>query len=773
MGLFSSSKKVYVASSVNRMSEPIGSGNPSFMQQALVSTALRGDPSQSLGQSLVDAHLKGPRSSQRAFFRWAKNNFDFGMPRAAVSYAESIDHSVVAQAIVDDVFASDPNVNVTIVTAAVDKVDEIHYAEQYILENRPDSYDLDWVADYDKATDMIWIQYPEGHDPISDSFSIPGYNSSDSVLVAYYNTDQDDGLYVYIYKIGGTNTALNSFHVGLSDGSDTREFYPFIPIRIDNVSVFDNGSSAQSKEDEITEAYKKGVGGDIGDLITEINTNPDIDDIDYVYVAFGVCLNDTSRFGKRYIFEFMKTLADYQETTEADYNNFISGNNALGYHPSYDADGNELPNTSAYVNDSDGGEGYLSGAGSSYASTLIAPKSTELHLKLPSTTLGVLDMEISWVDITEKRVTGQAAPGISVNDVTVSLGGGYDHQVEVNLGLRSFLRNATTEQLFVRKQVNSQEYIEIVATQLLHKNMIYDGKSVDTTAVDALGPDEDDDSAFFLPLHEPTLKRMGLMNSTEVARDSLLLVINSYKVVKKKWYQKGFFKVFIVVAVITAIVVLAVVTGGASLGPSAPILGGVLGSSAAIGAALGFSGLLALAVGTAVNVLAAMLITQLVSVVATEVLGEKLGKIVSIVVAVAMAMTGGNFDFSNIGSNLASMGSMDKLLMLTDSASQIAGVYQQAEIDKITDKLADITEQHDEEIDRLKEQYEALGFGGGIIDPMMLTDFTDNPMGAGFTPNGFEDAAAFLNRTLMTGSDLIEMSENMIYDFSELMLTLP
>lgn len=781
MGIFSSSKKVYVASTVYKMVDD-DTPRPAFMQEALTSAVIQGGPNTFLGESIVNAHLSGPRSSQRSFFRWAKANYDFGMPRASINYTTDVDLAVVAAHIHNTLLAGNTDLTVNISRSFVDISDESYFAEQYIFENRPELIDTEWVADFDQATSTINIvyppgtEYPAGTPLVSDSISVPGFNSSDSILVAYYNVDhastgENDPTQVFIYEMDSGVQALDSFTVKVTDGSDAREFYPPIPIRIDNVSVFASDSPAKGKEDEIRDAYKKSMGGEIDDLIDEIEDNEDIGDIDYAYVVQGVCLNDKTKAGKRYVFEFIKTLAELQQTTSTDYEAYETTNDAAGNQTRTTGGINGIISQVLNTAAQNAGAGNITNTET--ATQTRSQPVNEIHLTLPTGELGVLDMKITWSDVTEETVTGRMKQDSKRGDVEVFLGDSYTATVDVPIfGGKKIPMQTKVQAVSAAYQIKDSEYVLVSAKGLHHTNLIYGGKSVDITGEEAL--EDDEDSGFIFPLHEPTLRRMGLYAATEVARQSQLIVFNSYKVVKKKWYQKGIFKVFAIVVVITAIVVLAVVTGGASLGPSAPILGGVLGSSAAIGAALGFSGLLAIAIGTAVNVIAAMVITHLVSIAATAVLGEKLGGIIAAVVQVAMAIATGQIDLSSFSSNLASIGTMTNLMHLTDAAANITMAIQQDGLEKIQDKIENITDAHNEELDRLKEQWEAFGFGERVIDPLMLTDFTHMQMGESFTPNVnlMESVDDFIARTLMTGDDLIEMSMSFVNDFSDVSLTL-
>lgn len=257
------------------------------------------------------------------------------------------------------------------------------------------------------------------------------------------------------------------------------------------------------------------------------------------------------------------------------------------------------------------------------------------------------------------------------------------------------------------------------------------------------------------------------------------MVFNSYQVVKKKWYQSGIFGFVLAVVIAVVVAVVTVTTAGAGT-PAAALAGsGILGSAAAVGATLGLSGLLAVAVGAAANAIAAMLVLQAVNVASSELFGKQIGRILTAVTGVILAFgTGpGGFDFGNIQNNIANMAGIDKLAAMTNAATDIVGVIQEAKINDIMEATKEITDEYQEQLTDLNEMMEE--FGDRIIDPLMFTDFTDplsktKLFGASFVPppTFMEDPQAFMDRTLMTGSDLIELSNAMVTDFVEATLTL-
>lgn len=769
MGLFGSKKKIYVSSSVNKIVDD-GAPRSTFMQEAIVSSTLLGDPKASVSDSILNAHLQGPRTRLRNMFTWAKANYDYAIPSARIDYNEVIDNDAVAAQILSEVYFDAAGTTISVTETFIDTADEAYYAEHFIFENRPELAGVDWAADFDASSGDIWIQYPNGTEyplgtPISsEAFTPSGFNSSNRVLVAYYNRTDGSGSHptrVFIYVIGSGNSALDNYSSTLPVG-EPKEFYPVLPIRIDNVSVFDGGSPALTKEDDIRKAYKKAFGGDIDELIGEIDANENVGDIDYAYMVFGCSLNTKSKWEKQYIFDFFRSLADYQGTGSTAYSEYQQANNANGYQEETYRDGSFNINVGA----------------ASTATTSQNLQVNTLRLTLPgSSFLGNFDMSITWGDISETRHTGVIEQNAKPGDTILTTGGQYQRRVDQELLNAIRVSTSTVDEIIIKKQISKTEYIELVIKGLEHKNLIYQGKSVDITGAEALLDNEP--SGFVIPLHEPTLRAMGIVRATEIARESFILVFNSYQVVKQKWYQTGLFKFILAVVIAIVVAIITVVTAGTGTGPAAAGGAGLLGTAASVGAFLGFQGLLAVAIGAAVNAIAAMIVVQLISVVATQLFGERIGRIIASVAAVAISFGMGpnGFSVSNFSTNIANIGTIDKLAALTSATADIASIIQQGKIEDIQIEIAQLEEDYQDEMDRLKEQWETFGFGTNIFDPLMLTDFSDplSQMGENFTPMSFlgESTDEFIGRTLMTGSDLIDLSQAMVSDFVDATLTLP
>lgn len=782
MGLFSTKKKVYVSSTVYKLNED--SPNKSFIREVIASTAISSG-NVSFAEAIQESIRFGPRASQRSFFRWAKANFDLAMPRAAIDYNEVLDYSTLAAQIHTDVYSDDLDISIEIYESFIDNADESYYAERWLYENRPELAHLDWAADVDVITNSIMIQYPPGTlylgSPIvTDSFSVPGFNSSNNVIVTYYrartiSTDTYSPAQVYIYKIGDGVTALDNYRIELTDGAAAREFYPFIPLRINNKSVFATGSPAKPHEALITKAWKKALGTDIADAISEIDANPDVGEIDYAYLVFGVSLNTDSKVEQEYLFEFFKGIASSQGPDSGAYGVFEATNDALGYHPRYDGT-NLVLNDSAYVDPED--PRFLLRVDPGTQS--VAPLSTNIHLTIPSPDFGVLDMRISWVDIYEETLTGQLFFGAKTGDTIIKKETAFHQTTQLDFLDGPNMLRSVVSGVVIGKQISPVEYTLVHCRGLQHKNLIYQGKSVDITAEEALS--DEDASGFVIPLHEPTLRRLGSIKATGIARESYVIVFNSYKVVKKKWYQTGIFAFVLAIIVVVVVTIITVMTAGAGTPAAAGAIPGLLGTAASVGAALGFTGMLAIAVGAAANAIAAMIVLQLVNVGGSAVFGEKIGRILTVVAAVMITFgTGPNgFSFENLSQGIgwSNAAALDKLALMTNAASDLIGSIQQEKLADILGKTQNVLEEYKKEMNKLQELMQEL-IGDGILNPRMLTDFTDplstwTQMGEKWQKAAFfgETPDDFFNRTLLSG-DLIEISHEAIYSFVDAALTLP
>lgn len=243
-----------------------------------------------------------------------------------------------------------------------------------------------------------------------------------------------------------------------------------------------------------------------------------------------------------------------------------------------------------------------------------------------------------------------------------------------------------------------------------------------------------------------------------MATANTYIVFNSYKIFKKKWYQTFLGMLFIITAIV---VVGALIAPGAVGGIS-----GIFGTNAAVGGALGLSGTAAVVAGAVANAIAAVLISMALSTASTAIFGQKWGALIGSILGfvVSFGMAGGF-------SNLSALFQPSNLLALSSALANGYNGFVQGEIAEINAKLTDMKSEYEKEMDRIQDLLADLMGNDLAFNPMSLTDAAGNGSGTGsYLPESLDD---FIQRTTLTGSDIVEMTLSMINDFSDLSLTLP
>ncbi len=92
----------------------------------------------------------------------------------------------------------------------------------------------------------------------------------------------------------------------------------------------------------------------------------------------------------------------------------------------------------------------------------------------------------------------------------------------------------------------------------------------------------DDKIQLRLPILKQITNKMNFNLLCDVIEQSMSFAVFTYKTVKKKWYQSGFFQ-FIMIAVI---IVVAYFTGGAALSALGPVMGGIVAGAIYLSAAM-------------------------------------------------------------------------------------------------------------------------------------------------------------------------------------------
>lgn len=545
---------------------------------------------------------------------------------------------------------------------------------------------------------------------------------------------------LFMYRLGSGNAELDAF---LSQADQDGFYFPFIPLRLDN--KFISTTYQPAAYDKIVTAYKKATSGKVDDIIQDLAENKSLKDIDYAYICFGISLNTKDNVGKKYLFRFFDKLRLTQEIGLSDYaawqseqNNFDNSNNSwINWREDQDNPGSPLfgapmPNI---------------GSSGSLPANIVNIKGTG---PLPSN----LDMRISWQSITLTTGTGQRKPGAKKGDFFVESGSTASFGSDGwSSGVKIALDKIRVEDVLMHWQVDDNNWQTLTIKGLKHRNYIYKGKYVEINGKEAL--QDTDESGFLVPLHYDTYKELSLVDSTQLANACCYLVLNSYLVKKTGFFQSGFFKILLVVAVVA----IAVATGGIG-GAGA----GLLGTNAAVGTALGLSGMLGIIAGAVANMLVAMIVTKLIMVGATLVFGDKLGALIGTIASlvalqVGTAMSSG----TSLAQSFSGLLKADNIIAMTSSVGNGVAGYMQAGAMETIQKTQELQEEYKKKSAELDRLYEAnIGYDRAALDPLLKLR---NEVII------IEEASAFLQRTLMTGSDVAEMSMTMLSNFTDITLS--
>ena len=558
-----------------------------------------------------------------------------------------------------------------------------------------------------------------------------------------------------LYKVGTGVAELDSlFQLAPADV----DWMPFIPVRLDNKFV-------EERDPELYQltrkAFRKAFGRRVKleSIIEALEDNKSLKDIDFAHIAFGVSFNTKSQWGKQYIFTYLQKLAQATGSSKATFDN---------YNAQYNAHKNYAKAMQEWNAAQDGSWG----SSQSKPVEVAAPVRPHSAISFKSSRSDMhCNQRIECGVLYEERGTGrrmvEGKPAKvdalwwetleegTEDALLLDMRSGENNQQ--GLFSRAFSRYYAAHALYW--QVSSREWRRMVIRGGLHINYPYRDHSVKIYAGDALK--DEDESGFFFPLNLAIFKGMGIVDGTEMNNCSAYLVLNSYQVVKKKWYQTGIFAVILVIVIIVVSYFYPPASGAA---------GGVLGTNAAVGAAIvgaGASAAIIALVGAIANAIAGMILGAILTRVATKVFGNSiLGQIIAVVAVIMLGnyqTAGANGTPMSFAESFGSLMRAENLLKLGMSAVSGFSDYINASTMNILQEAEALREAYSAESRRIQEMYVEQFGAGKVIDPMAFTAAGQGKV---------ESMDTFLSRTLMTGMDIAETTHSMLSEFAQLTLTL-
>lgn len=721
MGLFDffeDEKKVVVDSKVYNLSgDP--ANRPNYLRSLIIRNILSGTK-ESMGETLSKGYLHGPGVKLRQYYRWVTRpgNYDkIGVPESKVLRNSSIDTDLVEPEIPaeDNELISCQRVNVGI-------ANYLYWAEQWIYLNYPNMINSYWTASV-SAEGIITVTFRTG----SHSFVAENYETEGTYIYAYYLVNDEQRL--FIYKEGSGNSNLDDL---TSSTSYSGGFFPYIPIRLRN--QFLSSTYGPTAYEQAKKAYKKLTNSSYDALVAILESNPSIGSMDYIYVLSGVPLNTKDQNGLRYLYTFFDAIADTQAGSAAEYSSWKTAyNNADYYETAY------YEWYAAQQNPSDP----LYGTEPPPKPVTGSPPANYFNINSAGSNSDIFtefNLRLAWISMEKGRGFGRRD-----NHKTGTVW--YERAGYETIQENGTNRTMNLEVLFVFWQRTDDRFEWIKILGLHHVNYVFQGNMVFTSAFATL--DDPEESKFIVPLDYNTFTNTQMVKATQLATASTYLIINTYEVQTIPWWQSGFFAIILVIIIAIAVTVF---TGGGGLG--------LLGANLAVGTALGLTGMTAAIVGSVANALTALVLVSVIQKVAVAVFGDIVGGIIAAVATIIItAGVANNWTFG-----IDTLFNPENILKITNAVGEGYTKYLNGEIKEIEQEIRDYTKWADAESDKIQEQYMQEFGGVRLVDPMW---FTEN------TKSLNESPATFLQRTLLTGNDIAELSHELLSNFAEHSLKLP
>lgn len=769
MGLFSSKKKTYVSSVIYNLSGD-EEDRVDFIRSTSLSCAITGN---SLGQAIVDGIMYGQAAKIRAAYRYAVNNYSEGMPRTNIMGITIGDVAALTAAIQ----AEHPNRGVVYITTAIGPANFVYWAEQHLaakygydrisgnFDSPPSGVGFRPAVTYDVAGNRIRITLLGNGNRVTDTFTPSGwkadgvfahaiyrtsreYTETDNVVTrdvepgdsAYTQFDQSsvtvaDETYSYttqvtativdgkfkkhtrtdvqvlsrskyfMYELGkGTYPALDAL---VTRTANMSPYVPAVPIRQDNQDMF-RASQKPTIQYKTRKRLLKQMGIDVNKLVDQVNDNENIKEIDYAFVVLGVALNSQTRCGKAYLYSFFEILMNDQKFNKAVFN-------------AWNADTIENKNK---VNPSINTLEYFNGTRNEHNYTI----------------------KIQWNYISKTLVSGVIG---EVGTITSTMG---------TKQLFTFIQAAHVgdtvldmSNYYLRKQITEDTYEEMVVAGLVYDNMVYNNKSVTVTAYEAFNMPEGEGEGFIVPLNMDAFRAMRPLDRTQLSYECGYMVFNCYKIVKKKWYQRGFFKVIMIIA---AIVVTYFTAGAGSY---------TMAMATAIGSTIAVSATVALIIASTITVLAGIVLGSLLSKGAVKLFGEKWGRVIAAIATIVLTRQAAGSGAGGAANSTTQI-TAQTVVQALGAVQKVYSAYTEGAMIEMQDEMKALREKYDKDMKRIENLMKELQGNGNMFQ---LEDYM-----VASERLSFESPSDFLARTLMVGSDVVDMTLGLVDNYTEVGLSL-
>ena len=724
MGLFSSSTKTYVSSTtLNLIDNP-----PNRLKDEATFAILSGKP---IVEHVMSSFINGIAIQADRAYNYAYNHYTLGLPQLSIAGMTQVSESIVKEAIESE----NIGIDVAIIYSVIDKLNPVAAASVYlrsvrgmqintsVITTHPFTitknnsvlvlYDVEYLTETNELKIIYRTKYINRtplttYNEFTETISMPSglYLGDDYCIAAYYiydtiNNKYGPEEYYWFYRLS------DNTHPNITPNEEvfgTRGYLPVIPLRRDNVDLTSTSLNNTDLYKTSKKLLKK-MGLDFEYIGSKLNENPDVAEIDHAYIMFGIDILSEKPDSIRYLamyFDYLRDNSIYTKHNVTSVTDLLNTSlfNKLGFFNNTISSG-ELPQLVL--------EEY------GFNITLYYPYIESTIYSGSIGNVGYATREIKSIQVPFTQTTNN----------------------------QSFHKK-TIDVIIFRVQINKRQYKNITVYDLIHFNTIYNTLGVTTSLKSIL--DDPENENFIIPVHYGVASQLPLKSRNMLYYDSCRLVLNSYKKVKVKWYQSGFFKALMFIGTF----VLSVFAGQSWL------IG--LGSAISSGAVAVMSYVLPAAmIGLAVNYAAKFLVKEL---------GVEFGMIVGVITTVAALSFNSGSTFNLLGRTLPTA---ETFLQIGSALMDASKNWYSSEIQNVYKQSLAFQEEAEKKWDALEEAQKLLDLPTGLTSlDLMATTQIDSF----HTPITWESPEAFYNRTVHTGNIGV-LSLDVVGNYVDIMLKLP
>ena len=176
---------------------------------------------------------------------------------------------------------------------------------------------------YNEATDDYSVSISLTGEAILLPYVIPSKPIGSHYTIVYIKDNDPVVDKLFIYKTGtGTYPELDNPTIDVDTDADALQVLPAIPLRVNNVNYNTTPSTRTDQINELCGFLNLQPDGILSSILD--NHDGDINDLDHIYLNFGVRMWDTTQAGMTYLFNVFQNLYSGGISTQGDYDSTSS-----------------------------------------------------------------------------------------------------------------------------------------------------------------------------------------------------------------------------------------------------------------------------------------------------------------------------------------------------------------------------------------------------------------------------------------------------------------